>query len=344
MITLVHKTLFVTNSISGGGAERSVNLIGNGLFLAGHKVAIAPINSAVLDEIQPKCQIFSIDRVWQSGILETLAAFLRFSVIVQRWKPKTVVLNCDLPELFGALLFGKHKFVVVEHSHIPWAKHELLGRAVRGILKFRKCKFVGVSDQIRIWPNHSVPNQVIRNPVAPKVEEFDAFTSMTLRRLVFIGRLSREKNPIMALEIAKATSTDILFIGDGPLKLDLVDSARGSEIKVNFTGWLEKPWSELHNGDLLLVPSLTEGDGLIAIEALQRGIPLLLSKIPSFESFLLPELNYCADLGSFIQRINTFSETLTELVAPADISDKILQTRSLDKILVEWASFLHDIN
>jgi hypothetical protein len=114
------RVMVVTNSLTGGGAERSMNLMCNELIRRNWTVSLVPINDSPADKVTPTCEIFALKRDWNSGIKNTLLAFLAFSRAVRIWKPDLIILNCDLPELFGAMLVRKQKFVVIEHASNPW--------------------------------------------------------------------------------------------------------------------------------------------------------------------------------------------------------------------------------
>ena len=159
------RVMIVTNSLTGGGAERSMNHLCNELNARGWQVALLPINSSEKDQVTPICEIFPLFREWQGGLFGTLRAILQFNSIVRTWKPNTVILNCDLPELFGTTLRRGIKLVAVEHTSKPWVRRKLLGRIVRKILKMKSLTWIAVSAHLTIWPEKSIPNRVIPNPI-----------------------------------------------------------------------------------------------------------------------------------------------------------------------------------
>lgn len=50
--------------------------------------------------------------------------------------------------------------------------------------------------------------------------------------------------------------------------------------KVSFHGWQKDAWSKIDNAGILLLNSTREGFGLVIVEAMQRGIPVLASDCP----------------------------------------------------------------
>ena len=332
--------MIVTNSLSGGGAERSMNLIANELTKRGWPVSLVPISSGPRDQVVPVCSVFPLNRIWNGSFLNTVVAFWNFNKVVNSWKPDIIVLNCDLPELFGALLFGTHKLVGVEHSSQPWGRRKLLGRIVRRILRFRKIHWAAVSTHLNIWPLMDKPNVVLQNSILLPKENKLSVDDCAIKRLVFIGRLSQEKRPDLAVDIAKITNLELIIIGDGLMKQELEKKVHDESIRVSFLGWLEDPWKEIQPWDLLVVTSSFEGDGLIVIEGLAHGAPMLLSDISDLRRFNFPERNYGKDLNSFVAQCENFRHKLHDLRVPEEISNRILEGRSIDIVSKSWEIFL----
>ena len=165
-----------------------------------------------------------------------------------------------------------------------------------------------------------------------------------LNRLAFIGRLSPEKRPEVVIQVAKQSKQKLVIIGEGLLRTELEEKVRSESLNVDFLGRLDEPWTEIMIGDLLIIPSAFEGDGLVVIEALQQGIPILLSDIFDFRRFEFSENNYCKEIGDFVQKINTFKNDLTPLIVSSEISEPILKSRSIEIVGDAWEAFLNEID
>lgn len=335
------RVMIVTNSLTGGGAERSMNLVSNELTKRGWPIALVPINSSEPDLVIPICEVFPLQRQWRGSVFNTFSAIVKFNRLVRSWKPDVIVLNCDLPELFGTLLAAKKSLVVVEHSNIAWTNRVGLGKTVRKILVRRRAVWVSVSSHLRIWPHGSSPLRVLQNPLTPSIGSINILDeSAPLKRLVFIGRLTPEKRPDQMLEISESGGFEVAIMGDGIMRESLQAEAEARNLDVSFRGQTRDPWSQVQSGDLLIVPSKSEGDGLVVIEGMQRRIPLLLSDIPDFRRFDLPDRNYCLSADDFISRIEEYRGDLASLVIPDEISNAILASRSLNVVGDAWEKFL----
>lgn len=337
--------MVVTNSLTGGGAERSMNLVCNELATRGFQVSLIPINYSPPDLVELQCETYPIKREWQAGILGTLKALRRFNLIVQKWNPDIVVLNCDLPEVFGLLISRKQNLIAIEHVSFPWITRPILGRIVRKLLGLRGCVWVAVSSHLRIWPKEFYPKKVILNPIVPnynvKGVPSNSSTCNKIERIVFIGRLAPQKRPNWILEICAGNSLPAIVIGDGSMRQSLELQSRARNLLVDFPGAVRDPWSMILPGDLVVVPSEYEGDGLVVVESLSAGVALLLADISDFRRFELPERNYCKSVDDFLERIATYSEDLAQLVVPHAISKDLLASRSILRVGNDWMEFLN---
>jgi len=335
------KVFIVTNSLSGGGAERAMNLVCTELSEALKneiEITLVPINKGPKDLVEPNCRVVPIDRKWRGSFTDTLLSYLRFTFLIVHEKPKILILNCALPELFACLLPISVSYIVVEHSRNPWLGREVFGRLVRQILKLRQTKFVTVSEHLDIWSLTEMTKEIIPNPVFQTV--FRSRSEIQIKRLVFIGRLSTDKNPHSFIEISSATKIPGLVIGDGILMEDLRNLAVKESAKISFIGHKMEPWKLFEDGDLLIVPSKFEGDGLVVAEAILGGFPLLLSDIEEFRKFQLSNSSYCDSTETFKRTIAEFSENIGGLVPSSNSVELLKSERGLSVISNSWGRLI----
>ena len=342
----MNRVMIVTNSLSGGGAESSLNLVANELSARGWSVALVPINSGPSDLVIPTCPVFALERNWQSGLIETLQAFWRFNILVKKWNPKIIVLNCDLPELFGSFLFSRRMLVAVEHVNRPWVKRVSLGKLVRWLLRRRKVNWVAVSSHLSIWPDQQSPQAILLNSIAPSPKSPSIKTSRTpnpllINRLMFVGRLAPQKRPNWLLQIAWQNQIPVEFFGDGSLLESLKLKKEKLGVDAIFHRQVRDPWSFFEKGDILVVPSEYEGDGLVVIEALQLGLPLLVADIPEFRRFGFPEKNYCKTEADFSNRLSRNSHNVSNLKIPLTLTREILAERTISNVGNSWVAFFN---
>ena len=97
-----------------------------------------------------------------------------------------------------------------------------------------------------------------------------------------VGRLVPEKGfDVLIRALAGLPEADLVLMGDGPERAGLEGLGRelGLQDRMTFTGWVEPPWVARQRCDVLVMPSRVEGFGLVAVEALLAGIPVVASRV-----------------------------------------------------------------
>ena len=335
--------LFLTNSLSGGGAERAINIAVNKIAKKGIKVGLITINAGPQDLFAPKVPTFEINRAWQGGPLTLLKAYISTYIVICRIRPQRIILNCDLPEFLGAFIFGPWKITVVEHVPKPWSDRLRLGQFIRKVLKARKVEWVKVSDHLQPWLSGTnlathIPNAISENGSlgTAKYE-----VGRNIERLVFIGRLTKaQKQPHWMLDIAELSKKELVFFGDGLYRKNLELEAIRRGLTVDFQGFVSNPWDLMKPNDLLVIPSAWEGDGLVVVEALSRNIPTILNKVGDLTRFELPDKHYCSGVKEFVERINQYEKDLPSLIAGSEFSEKLSQSRNPELVASKWIEYL----
>lgn len=113
--------------------------------------------------------------------------------------------------------------------------------------------------------------------------------------IVFVGRLTPEKGLDVLLRalptvVRQHANSQLTIVGDGPLRKDLEALAKQLHIQrhVKFVGavpHLEVP-SYIQSAVIVAVPSIREGFGLVAAEALACGRAVVASDIPSLRELI----------------------------------------------------------
>jgi glycosyltransferase involved in cell wall biosynthesis len=128
---------------------------------------------------------------------------------------------------------------------------------------------------------------VVHNGINPKPTAQKSNGNHNGAKVLFLGRITSQKGPeffVKAAEQVLRKYENIKFImaGWGDLAPDIVESvaARRLGSKILFTGFLRG--SQVDNAyrmsDLYVMPSVSEPFGLTALEAVQHGLPVILSK------------------------------------------------------------------
>lgn len=105
-------------------------------------------------------------------------------------------------------------------------------------------------------------------------------------RLLLVGRLSVQKNPLLAvraLALVRDLDWSLDVIGEGPLGADLREEIKTLSLqdRVTLHGWLagDAVSALMERSDILLMTSLHEGLPMVGVEALHHGLAVIGSAI-----------------------------------------------------------------
>ncbi|MBM3255078.1 MAG: glycosyltransferase family 4 protein [Candidatus Omnitrophica bacterium] len=203
-----------------------------------------------------------------------------------------------------------------------------------------KCGFRGKGVKI-IW--HGVGLEQIQD-IPPAEDKAD---------LIFAGRLIKDKNVdmlITALALIKKELPDIscFIIGEGPQKEKLISQSQGLGLKgqVHFKGFMEYEHiiSQMKSAKIFVFPSTREGFGMVALEAMAAGLPVITVEHPMNSSTELIQEGIngvicqpdAKELASNILSLLKDRDTLNKLSRGARRST---QTLDWDKIAVITEDF-----
>lgn len=327
----------LSNSETGGGAERSMNLLANELSLLGQDVRLIFMKNGSKDAVEITCPSVCLNLKGRINLFDIFLGWYRLRKHLISFNPEVTILNCDLPEFFGAISALRNRVFVVEHNSKPWVTRKNIGFITRILLKVKRVNWVAVSDVFKIWPFNSEPISVIRNPII--LASKDQIPVANLERLVFIGRLTYQKNPEIILNLAESLNMPALFFGEGDLNYELKKLAFRKRVTADFAGFVMNPWAHLRQGDLLVLPSRFEGDALVPVEAIAHNVPILLSDIPEFKSLGLSELNYAGSFDDYLYKISSNFD-LKNFQVDQTIRNRILSERSPRFVAHRWLEII----
>jgi glycosyltransferase involved in cell wall biosynthesis len=159
----------------------------------------------------------------------------------------------------------------------------------RHVVSRRVAGVLAVAPSLRQYAAETLvrraPVHFARNPVRDLVDEGPDRAEARpgeLFRFVNVGRLSRQKGQdilLRALAIARPDLPPVrlTLVGSGPEEAHLRRLSRelGLDDVVTFTGYAPDPAAYLRDADCFVLSSRWEGFGVVLVEALQFGLPLL---------------------------------------------------------------------
>jgi glycogen synthase len=158
------------------------------------------------------------------------------------------------------------------------------------------------------------------------------------KRVLFFGRITLQKGPEYFVEAARKVVEllpSVLFVmaGQGDMRGQLIERVKelGLENNFSFPGFLRGAEldRELALADLYIMPSKSEPFGISALEAIQRSVPVLLSRQSGVREVILNALSFdfwdIKRLSDLIVNCLEFPELGTEMARQAAEELKILQ-------------------
>lgn len=141
-----------------------------------------------------------------------------------------------------------------------------------------------------------------------------------------IGRLHPTKgqsNLIKAVSSirSKFPNLHLLLIGDGPLRQELELELQSPAISHTLTGYLTNAFQALPAMDIFTLPSVSEGMGLVLLEAMQAGVPIVASNVGG-----IPEVVRSGQDGLLVppNDISKFAEALVTLIENPKLANSLV--------------------
>jgi glycosyltransferase involved in cell wall biosynthesis len=145
-----------------------------------------------------------------------------------------------------------------------------------------------------------VPNTVDVSRFAPRRQSVQAPA-----RLLFIGRLVPLKACDVLLEALRFPALDVMqwtltVVGSGPEEPGLHRRAAGLRGRVTFLGYQPPAHVPeiLSDADILILPSIKESFGVVAIEALAAGVPVVATRCGGPEDIITDDVGRLVAAGS----------------------------------------------
>lgn len=337
------RLLFVLPTLKGGGAERVVCNLMNGLNKDIFEINLFLFNKKGVywNLIDKKINIFLASKK------ENISKFSIISSLYKTGKDMDIIVaSMELMPTYMAVMVAillRKKVIGWVHINIDSIlndKNKIIRFLHRNILlKFfynRLDRIIAVSngakENISKYLNDKNRNKVecIYNPI--KIDKIKEKAKEELEEkikkpfIIGIGRLERQKNFILLIKayrilLDRGIKHNLIILGQGSQKEYLINEVKklNMEEKVEFLGFKENPYKYLNQADIFVQSSIYEGLPTVLIEALVLNVPVVATNCPDGANEILDNGKY----GLLVK--------MNDEKALADAIEKILNDRDLQR-------------
>ena len=298
---------FVVNTLSGGGAEKTVSNLSRGLADK-YNIDII-VNDTQHLEYPYRGHIVSLNMPPDKGVMGAayqIQILIRRTKVLRYLKKKkkyTAVLSfsemCNVANVLSGNKYGK-TIVSVRNSILKGKDSSWMHKLISPVLlpwcyrtsdKTVSCS-KGIADELRehyglmqeksavVYNGVDLP--LIRKKTVEVLTEEEKKDWAGKQLIVTVGRLTRQKGQIHLIRavmdlIGRGISVHLLILGEGELRETLESEAEKLSINdsVSFTGFVENPYKYMANAAVVVMPSLYEGMCNVILEALACGVPVI---------------------------------------------------------------------
>ncbi len=357
----------------GGGGGRVAQSIATEMVKRGHEVRVqtAALGWRSVRETIDGVEIYrtaSGRRAPDTCRVHEMAAYCATSFFptlrhLRTWKPDVIHAHFAMPT--GLLAWGVHRltgvpYVLTAHlGDVPGgvpAQTDTLFKFIGPIARqvwHRAAAVTAVSSFVRHLAERAYHRFVTRilNGIDLSNRPPPPAPPQPMRHLVFLGRFSAQKNPLFLFDVLQRVTAQnwrLTMIGDGPIMPRIRERCTALFLlgRVRLRGWLDpaEVRDVLAEADVLLMPSLSEGLPVAAIEALTHGLAIMGSAIEGLHDVVDPDRNgyllSIEDPNAFAHKLGWLLESDATLFAMKRASWEKARAFDLAQIASEYERVL----
>jgi glycosyltransferase involved in cell wall biosynthesis len=295
----------------GGGGGQVAKDISQGLSEIRHQVKV--ITADVLGGVPEDCgnyhQVIRIPTLRKdfsrASFLDMVSyncnSIIKGLSLIRRWNPDLIHAHFAVPAGFVAWFLSRLTgvdYVITAHlGDVPGGTPEKTGRWFLFVKPFTypiwndARRVIAVSQYTRqlALAHYQRSIEVIPNGVNVEWFRPEKIRLHEPPKVIFAGRFVPQKNPLGIIDIMAKIKDDnwkLIMLGDGPLFEKTHQRVResGLEERVELPGWVtpEEVRKVLLEGDILLMPSFSEGMPIVGVQALASNLAFVVSDIGGF--------------------------------------------------------------
>jgi glycosyltransferase involved in cell wall biosynthesis len=237
---------------------------------------------------------------------------------INKFDPHIIHAHDFRASIFSGILFPNKCIISHLHNNPPWIRFPNIYSISYLMLVPKFKKIIGVSNAIKneFFCNFlmsskfiCLPNFVNESFIIKKAQEPCNFKNIDL---LFVGRLTKQKDPIKFINIIKRLKNYIpnikaVMLGDGELREKCIKEIKYNDLTSNIflLGFVENPYSYIKESKLVIITSQWEGFGLIAVEAMMLGKPILASPVGGLKDIIIHDKTgfFCRGIDDYVRSV-----------------------------------------
>jgi len=287
------RVLHCIHSLSGGGAETQVKILSSNIGTHDVDVAIFCVNDEGVNDITD--QNVKIIR-HSGGSKYDFSLFSSLNKVIAEFKPDVVHAWLPASMTIPAMIVSRVRGIPCIFSYRNLMRfHRPLSVPEYIVAKICASKIVSnnsISQSKYLFRQmyHSKNGVVIKNAVdidSNFLKKNDEYYNGGKLKILFVGRLTKQKNISCLIKALSLLDADVDYkltvCGDGEDKAQLINDIECLNLSenINLLGFKKNIHQYMKASHLLLLPSLHEGMPNVLLEALEVGLPAIVSDIPA---------------------------------------------------------------
>lgn len=337
----MNKIVFFIGSLGGGGAERVTIQLADYFCNKGCEVHFLIFSEENSNYVINKNIITTYLPVSRNKVIDIIGKIRFIKKYLSNISPKYIIsLGLGHQYIFLSGTINKYKYILSErNSPLDFYKH-WYERFFNKYCFERAFKVVFQTIDAQQYYNNKIQgkSKIIFNPITSNI--LDAYDGQREERIVFVGRLSPQKNVYLLLDAFKAFHKKhrdyILDIyGKGELEKELKEYCEKNDINdyVKFNGLVNNVYEKMVKAAMYISSSDYEGMSNSMLEALAMGIPSICTDCPIGAAHMVIENNENGILVP-IKNVEKMVEAMLKIVEDEEFAKKLsMNSRKLKERL-----------
>jgi glycosyltransferase involved in cell wall biosynthesis len=355
------KSVFLVHSLRKGGAERLVLELASSINCTSITIISWLDNLEFLEEEYKNIKVISlIEKGEYRWLFSLISSSRKLKSFFKSISPDNVLIFSHSVFWLAFLTQFKTKYVYViqgfsQLSASRGYKKYIFRLMDMLILRMLKCSIITPTQELAEESKEYFCINRKKLEVIPNGVEVGNLKDLNLRNkeeliITMLGTISEHKGQHFSVDIIKKVSIEfpnikLKIIGEGSFKSELQNKIdkKGLQHNISLLGRRDDAFNLLHDSDLFLHLSLSEGMPLAVIEAMMCGLPVVAFNVSGVRD-VVSDNGYLCDYGD----LESIGSRILELLKNKDLRNKMsrssreiaMKSFSKDKMVLTYNSYL----